>query len=166
MEQENEEKTLEKSYTLKERLYESKCYKCSKELEAKMVKKRRPRMCNNCKNEYRKRDTVDTPIALITTRFKSMLARNSIQVNDNIVAMAERVWNRWNGKCVLTGQDDYKKLCIASFRTLKAGPAPPENEWVIVTSSEAMSLSKCKNNEVREARFPPEIRARIVLAEN
>ena len=140
------------------------CYKCNVLIGRFMRKKKRKKMCKSCSSERRSQKNKNEPIRLVEARFRSALHNKKIKVpaNVDIGDMVKRICERWENKSVLSGKGDLSTLCITGYRRFKECQMPSENDLVLVTASESISLSRYQSDEYRMGKFPPMVRAKII----
>jgi len=125
--------------------------------------KHRKRRCKNCRNEAVVTQRKNDPVKLVLHRLYNMLRRcypdgaARALYSREVVA---RVLARWNSRSVIGGSTDINQLCIISYRKMENGAIPEENDLVVVTSDESHQIAKL-DAALRLAKFPPEVQLRL-----
>lgn len=112
------------------------CFKCKEPIEAKTHRKQK---CEKCiQRDYRKRNR-ENPVKWLYKKFYEN-SRNNKRYNAEWVnkATVKAVYERCEGKCAVTGEDDYTLLCVNS---LKEKPDSVD-DLVLMKSTEAINLSR------------------------
>ncbi len=142
-----------------------KCSRCATNLpdDGKERKRARRRMCDTCKLEAERKRRKESPQAVLRSRWYSATYRKNPNIRAELRSLAavELVYNRWEGKSVISGNANPKKLCITWYKTFDRDEDITLNDLVLVTSDESQALAKIKDQNLRVSRFPPEVRAKI-----
>ena len=78
----------------------------------------------------------------------------------SFLELVARVYETWNGRSVISGENDPKKLCVIPYH--RGVPCvASERNCVLVTCKEARSLSHLKSENEAHARFPEDVRKRF-----
>ena len=138
-----------------------KCTECQKVLPCDgKVRRRapRPRRCKECRNADAKRKRLADPVALLSHRWRTNAIKNWPSIGKYLYKRpaVRRVWERWGGKSVISGETDWKLLCIVPFAKHDKEHPPALNDLVVVTSKEAQRMGKLAGN-ARAEKFPQSI---------
>lgn len=130
-------------------------------------KKKRLRMCRRCRNEANVKRRRKDPLIQIARRFYGFLKRHygSQIVSPDLYSKetVKRILDRWENKSAIDGTTDGSLLCITLFRKVAKGTQLGENDFVVVTIKESNMLSKIDDNNLRAAKFLPEVMLRFNL---
>lgn len=131
------------------------CSQCNAELpnDGKTRKRVRPRMCKQCTATATLKRRKSDHIQLLAHRWQNTIKRHWPTASPSMWCRAtvQYVWDKCNGKSVLSDTSDPLFLCIASKVKIKDVP-PTIDDLIIITSQEALSLARV-NNERRLAIF-------------
>ena len=141
------------------------CYKCDALVGEFVKQKKFKRLCKKCLDEKRVKRNKSDPIRLIESRFRTALSAKKIKVPTGVDVgeLVRRVCKRWENKSVLSDETDMTKLCITGYERIQPGVMPDENNLVLVTSAESITLSRYKTDEARRGKFPLEVTGKILL---
>lgn len=135
------------------------CLTCQGELQddGKTRKRNRPRKCQPCLKESRAKRLQEQPELVLAHRWCNACLRLYQNPPPSLYSAetVKYVMNRFEGKSVVSGNDDLTQLCVFPyFKKDSESYIPDMGHLVLVTSREAQSISRSKN---REGRFPEEI---------
>lgn len=135
------------------------CSSCHSELpiDGKTRKRNRSRKCTRCNTQAAMKRRREDPIRLLSHRFNNACRRGYKNPSPHLwsTKTVSQVFRRFEGKSCISGESDAKLLCI--FPLLKSTGPPSIDDLVLVTSREAQSISRCKNNAERLEKFPRHI---------
>ena len=139
------------------------CYECNVEIGTFLRKKKYRRLCKACISKKRVKRNETDPMRLIEMRFRSSLSAKNISVPKNVdlAELVKRVCVRWENKSVISGEEDMTKLCITGYRRIQSGVMPVETNLILTTSSESITLSKYKTDDIRMGTFSLEVRGKM-----
>lgn len=141
------------------------CSNCNQLLEDDGIPRKRKKMrkCDRCTRAIRARRRKETPCSLLRSKWYCATSKKYPLISPDLRLMdtVEFVWNRWEGKSVISGIANASLLCITPYKLFDSGRDITRNDLVLVTSAEAQMLAKISDQNVRIAKFPPEVRAKI-----
>ena len=129
-----------------------KCRKCKKVLEkdGKTRVKVRARTCRWCRSDGIVKRRKKSAVAFLSYKmYNSMRHIPKIDKKLWSTEVVQRIWTRCNKKSVIGGESDHIRLCIHPLRK----GVYTEDNMVVLSTSEAMSLAKIKDESRRLARF-------------
>lgn len=123
----------------------SHCYVCNTQLPEPKGESRRRRQCRKCiQTTSRKRRRKDPVKLLYDKLYASQRKRPSLPKEMLNKDLVQRVYDRFEHKCALTGVSDPSLLCITS----KSWARPKlEEDLVLLASKEALRLSRLSREE-------------------
>jgi hypothetical protein len=135
------------------------CSSCDSLLppDQKTRKHLRPRKCPTCVAE-RAKERRSEPVKLLKHRWNGACRRLYPDCDKEMWSdkTVEHVFERFEGKSVISGEDNPELLCVFAF--FKSTNEPPtRDQLVLVTSREAQSIAREKTQEKRAQRFPQKI---------
>jgi len=141
-----------------------KCYACNDILPPRIRKRVRPRRCVLCNNKAAAERRNGDPVLYLHHKWGSNVNKHWPDADPKIrsVETVRHVWDLCEHKCVVTGTDNVKLLCIAPVESHTHKGPPTIEQLVILTTHEAQSLSRA-SNEKRLERFPEEVLWRLGL---
>lgn len=139
------------------------CPDCRDEREAKKDAKRirKNTLCIDCMRQRRKRKVGESSILHFAARMRSKYSNHKWKPLLTI-AQVMSICEKYDNKCILTGEQDMANLTLVSFRPLTDNVTPNPNELVLVTTAEARKLDKISDFSKRRSQFSPEMQV-IVL---
>ena len=115
------------------------CKTCDNKLEKPSYK---PIYCKECVVSRSLKRRRDDPVATLKSRLYNSFRHKTDDDTLWSVKTVEKVWKRCKRKSVISGEANYKHLCI----TTKTNNRPiTEDDLVVVTSIEAMQMAKAKD---------------------
>lgn len=140
------------------------CPDCREEREARKGAKRirKNTLCLDCKRQRRKRKVEEFPTLHFAARMRSKYSNNKWKPLLTIDQVT-RICEKYDNKCILTGEEDMANLTLVSFRPLTTDTMTPNpNELVLVTVAEARKLEKISDFSKRRSQFSPEMQVNIL----
>lgn len=142
------------------------CSECNGNLPAdgKTRKRQRPRRCKACSNQAALQRRHNDPIARIQHKLQNNLKKHYANVPSNLCSRetVEYVYNKWDKKCVISGETDPANLCVVP--AFRAANLPTRDQLVLLSIRQAMSLAR-HNREKRLAKFPDEVKEKLELGQ-
>jgi hypothetical protein len=137
------------------------CTSCDAPLpdDGKKRTRNRDRHCAPCLAKKRKSRRQADPVALLTSRWTTNAKKHwgkKVLCSLYSRQTVQKVYERWDKRCVITGASDVLHLCIAPAVRSK-DEAPDVSQLVILTTNEAQSLARVKGLAERMARFPKDV---------
>jgi histidyl-tRNA synthetase len=133
-------------------------------------KPRRNQLCDDCKKKRRRQydEANKQTIKGVRDRLKSRLRKHKGIMDPGAVTeeWTLGILNKWQHRCVITGQTLVAKLDVIPFHGFKAGVPVPPHQWVVVTLGQSMKLSHMRNAEKRTAQFPMHIQQEMADIKN
>jgi hypothetical protein len=140
------------------------CKQCNRELG----QNKRKQICEVCKKERRRKydKNAKETIKGVRDRLKSRLRKHKgiMYPGAATTEWTKAILERWENRCVITGQTTIAKLDVIPFRGFKPGVPVPAHEWVVVTLGQSMALSHIREMEERLAKFPLHVQLAISAA--
>lgn len=120
------------------------CYECKAPIVevTEGGKRVRGRRCRQCKNAAVVRRRHTKPLALLQHRFYNSAHRMWPHADPSLwcIETVRTVYDRCQGKSVLSGESNAAHLCI-SFKHKDLQTPPPLEDLVVITTKEAQSLA-------------------------
>jgi hypothetical protein len=139
------------------------CPDCgTKETPGPEVKRIRNRLCQNCVYKRRRKKRLDDPVTRLQSKTRSLFfyrnySNKELWSRETISALYEK----YDGKCVLTGATDVSQLSFVSLRPVPDGENPSIDNLVLVCNTKAAEIEKTLDTHLRRAFFPPEALIKI-----
>lgn len=137
------------------------CSSCQQDIpfDGKIRKRNRTRKCANCNVQAAMKRRKEDPARLLSHRLNNSMRRLYPNASPTLWSLEtiRYVINRFDNKSAIGGETNMELLCI--FPYIKSDQAPGIDDLVLITSREAQSITRCKTQEDRAARFPANIQA-------
>lgn len=141
------------------------CSRCNEVVppDGKVRKRVTRRRCKACAavslSNYRK----NSPVNILKYKWSNSAYQNYRNIDSKLKSHAAItiVYDRWEGKSVISGYAHVEKLCVTCYRSVESSRDITLNDLIIVTSTESQALSKTKDNNIRFSRLTPEARTKI-----
>ncbi len=140
------------------------CSICNSDIpnDGRTRKRQRPRRCKACNNQAALNRRRINPIARLQHKLQNNLRKHYANVPSNLCSRetVEYIYNKWDKKCVISGEASPINLCIVpAFRTKNL---PTRDQFVLLSIHEAMTLAR-HDREKRLSKFSDEVKEKLQL---
>ncbi len=140
------------------------CSQCNSAIpnDGKTRKRARPRRCKVCNNQAALDRRRKDPIARFQHKLQNNLRKHYPNVPSSLCSRetVEYIYNKWDKKCVISGEASPINLCIVpAFRTKNL---PTRDQFVLLSIHEAMTLAR-HDREKRLSKFSDEVKEKLQL---
>jgi len=121
----------------------------------------RKRFCPKCRNGRAVAKRKQNPVSRLQHRWFNSASKLWPNADTNLwsIHTVQRVYKRWQQRCVITGDTDIQHLCVSYYRARKEDP-PQIDELVLLSTHQAQRLAASGRNDPkwrREDAFPEDV---------